>query len=95
MLQPPQPKTKRRIVIGQDPLAEYREEIREELKKACDELNIPSLYRPGIINSSDIALALFTLGVYEQLKDLRNAIKTGQPKRAKRKAKNSSSDICL
>lgn len=74
MLQPKEVENKRRVIHGQDPQAGYRESIRQELQKACDDLEIPKLYQPGIVNSPDFSLAMFCLGLWGRLTKLENIV---------------------
>lgn len=65
------PDTKpKRIVHGEDPEADYRRRVRERLTEICEEIEIPVLYRPGIVNSQDFSLALLCLALYGKIKKL-------------------------
>ncbi len=89
MIQPPKPKESRRVVFGRDPHAQYREDIRVELQKACTALDIPIMYQPGIINSPDIALAMFTLALFERVVKGEKK-RAGRPPGTKSKTEKSS-----
>ena len=94
MLQAPSSKPKR-IVAGEDPQAQFRRAIREQLGIACEDLDISALYRPGITNNPDFSLGLFCLGLYERIKKLeaenarlrRTEKKKSRAKAVKRKTK--------
>lgn len=86
MIQPPKTDEKpRRVVVGQDPYAAYREKIREELAAACEKVGIPKLYQPGVVNSPDLSLAMFTLGVLEQVEELKKEMKKSKADLKKKK----------
>ena len=65
----PTPKQNKQIIVGQTPSQVYMAQIRALLAEACEELGVPTLYVPGVVNSPDISLAMFTLALYEKLVD--------------------------
>ena len=69
----PEAQTKR-IVPGEDAEANYRRAVRENLTEICGELEIPILYRPGIVNSPDFSVVLLCLALYGRVKKLEGSI---------------------
>ena len=88
MRQPPTPKKSRVVVQGRgDQYAQYREDIRADIKEACVKLDIPIMYQPGVVNTPDLSLAMFTLAVYEQL------VETNRELKKLKKSKESEVDL--
>ncbi len=67
----PQPPTvkNRRIELGKNPLQQYQDTVRDMLAEACEELDVPPMYRPGVTNTPDLPIAVLVLALYHHLVD--------------------------